>query len=94
MKLHSGKSTYYCSHQLNCLLTNRQLCLFSNLLRLQKDGNWHNVFKMDMDVRNAAFSIKTISRCFIKTQGQTLQKQRECELDIVKTTEKGYEGRS
>lgn len=49
---------------------------------------------MDMDVRNTAFSIKTISRCFIKTQGQTLQKQRECELDIVKTTEKGYEGRS
>lgn len=49
---------------------------------------------MDMDVRNAAFSIKMIGRCFIKTQGQTLQKHRDCELDIVKTTEKGYEGKS
>ena len=49
---------------------------------------------MDMDVRNAALSIKTIGRCFIKTQGQTLQKHRGCELDTVKTTEKGCEGKS
>lgn len=83
-RLHSGTSLYYCSHQLNCLLTKSQLCLFLNPFKLQKYCNWHNVFKIDMNAGEAALSIKAIGNCFLKTQRQTLKKEiyRDCELDM------------